>query len=662
MAVVYLAEDLRLGRKVALKILALELAEDDRFRERFLRESRTAASIDHPNVIPIFDAGEVDGLLYIAMRHVEDPDLRRLLRAEAPLEIQRTVAIAIQVAGALGAAHQRGLVHRDVKPANILLIHRTSPRAADHAYLSDFGIAKHASSVSGLTATGQLVGTVSYIAPEQIEGRELDGRTDIYSLGCVLFECLAGRPAFRKDADVAVLMAHINEDAPAVTSWRPDCPTDLATIVAKTLEKSPDDRFQTCEELIEALRGIDMTLPEVAATRTGGSAEREAVAPEAVAPEPEPVAAAPVAPEPVVAEPPPPAAPPPRRRIDARWVLGGLLALAVVALALVLLAGGDDNEPARGAATVGTAPDTLTGNPPNVQEKWRVVHPAGIARQQVGAAAVRGRVCIVGGLTGEGNASTATNAVEAYDPAINIWTPTTDLPLALHHPMAVSYRNEFVVIGGFIPEGANLTAKVSEDVYRLQDDKWIKLPPLRHARAAGAAAVVDDKIVVVGGQANGEVVNETEVFDGKRWREGAPMPTPREHLAAAASRRFLYAVGGRELSADTNTGALERYDTKTDTWKKLAAMPTPSGSLGAAVVNGQLVAVGGEAPTAVIAQVQSYNLTRQRWARLAPLPTPRHGLGVVAVGHTLYAVGGAKAPGHAESTDETDALDFGDVG
>jgi non-specific serine/threonine protein kinase len=138
------------------------------------------------------------------------------------------------------------------------------------------------------------------------------------------------------------------------------------------------------------------------------------------------------------------------------------------------------------------------------------------------------------------------------------------------------------------------------------------------------------------------------------------MPTAREHLAAAASRRFFYAVGGRNLSADKNTGVLERYDTRSDTWKKLAAMPTPAGSLGAAVVNGQLVAVGGEAPSAIIDRVQGYNLTTQTWAQLAPLPKARHGLGAVAVGHTLFAVGGAQAPGHTESSAETDALDFGD--
>ena len=253
MAVVYLAEDIRLGRKVALKILSLELAEDDSFRERFLRESRIATSIDHPNVVPIYDAGDSDGLLYIAMRRVEDADLRGLLRASGPLEIDRSVAIATQIASALDAAHQRGLVHRDVKPANVLVLVRRSPGSFDHVYLSDFGLAKRVRSVSGITDTGQFLGTVNYTAPEQVEGAEVDARTDIYALGCVLYECLTGEPPFRREEEVATVMAHLHEKAPPVTALRPDCPPGQARVVAKMLEKDPDDRFQNCDELIDAL-------------------------------------------------------------------------------------------------------------------------------------------------------------------------------------------------------------------------------------------------------------------------------------------------------------------------------------------------------------------------------------------------------------------------
>jgi serine/threonine protein kinase len=219
MGAVYLAEDTSLGRKVALKLLGPELAADERFRERFLRESKLAASLDHRGIVPIYQAGESDGTLFIAMRYVEGSDLRTVL-GEGALEPARAIATLEQVADALDAAHASGLVHRDVKPGNILLDTR------GHAYLSDFGLTKQASSQSGLTQTGQLVGTLDYVAPEQIEGREVDGRADVYSLTCVLYECLTGTKPFARESEVATLWAHINEPPrpPAMPcstqSWR----------------------------------------------------------------------------------------------------------------------------------------------------------------------------------------------------------------------------------------------------------------------------------------------------------------------------------------------------------------------------------------------------------------------------------------------------------
>jgi hypothetical protein len=634
MAVVYLAEDIRLGRKVALKILAVELSEDDSFRERFLRESRIAASIDHPNVIPIYDAGEAEGLLYIAMRRVEDSDLRGLLRAEAPLEIDRSISIGSQVAGALAAAHRHGLVHRDVKPANVLLIHRPSPRAVDHVYLSDFGLAKHASSVSGLTQTGQFVGTVSYTAPEQAAGKPVDARTDIYALGCVLFECLTGRPPFRKDEDVAVVMAHLNEPAPAVTELRPECPPALAATIARTLAKSPDDRFQTCEQLIDALQVAGASRGETGLTATSAPAEPEV---------PEPTRDS--------------------RRPAPMTLIAGALAAAVIALVLALvLGGGNDAQSTQAASPAaappeGPGPETEIGTPPKTGE-WREIRSAPTARQQTASDAAAGRIYVIGGLTGTREAAAATKKVEVYDPAIDTWTAAPDLPLALHHAMAVSYRGELTVIGGWVPEGAELTAETSSRVFALRNGEWVELPSLSHARAAGAAAVVDDRIVVVGGQADGQLVPQTEIFDGEAWHDAANIPTPREHLAAASDGHRLYAVGGRELSADKNSDALERFDLTSGAWTRLPSMPTPAGSLGAAIIAGNLVAVGGETPTAVLDDVQAFNLKTQKWSELPPLATPRHGLAVAATGGTLYAIDGALAPTHAESTNVAEALDF----
>src|SRR5262249_11095500 len=251
MGVVYLAEDLRLRRKVALKLLAAELAEDERFRERFLRESELAASIDHPNVIPIYAAGEADGVLYIAMRFVEGTDLRALLlREESPLQPARALAIVQQVAVALDAAHEHGLVHRDVKPASTLIAGRAG---ADHAYVSDFGVAKSASVSADLTAAGQFMGTIGYVAPEQIRGEPIDGRADVYSLGCVFFECVTGEVPFARDSEVAVIYALWPGPRPRASERGRGLPAALDAVIARALAKSPDRRFMTCRELVDAV-------------------------------------------------------------------------------------------------------------------------------------------------------------------------------------------------------------------------------------------------------------------------------------------------------------------------------------------------------------------------------------------------------------------------
>jgi serine/threonine-protein kinase len=246
MSVVYLAEDLRLKRKIALKLLAPDLAEDERFRERFLRESALAASIDHPNVIPIYDAGEVEGVLYIAMRYVAGTDLKALLREERSLEPNRAFAIAGQIAEALDSAHAHGLVHRDVKPANVLI---ATQGGGEHAYLSDFGLTKSASFSTELTRAGQLLGTIDYVAPEQIRGESVDGRADQYSLGCLLFECLTGEVPFRRDAEVAVIYAHLH-DAPPVASGRSTVPVGLDAVLRRAMAKKPRDRYASCGELV----------------------------------------------------------------------------------------------------------------------------------------------------------------------------------------------------------------------------------------------------------------------------------------------------------------------------------------------------------------------------------------------------------------------------
>ncbi len=254
MAVVYRAYDTRLERPVAMKVLAPELAEDEAFRQRFIRESRTAAAVDHPNIIPIFEAGEANGVLYIAMRFVQGPNVHSLVETGGPLPAERACHIITQVASALEAAHSHGLVHRDVKPGNILLDAAGGADYPGHAYLSDFGLSKRALSVSALTSTGQFLGTLDYIAPEQIEARAVDGRTDEYALACTAFTMLTGQPPFVRDESYAVMWAQISAPPPALTSRRPDLPAAVNEVMEKALAKVPMDRYATCPEFAVALR------------------------------------------------------------------------------------------------------------------------------------------------------------------------------------------------------------------------------------------------------------------------------------------------------------------------------------------------------------------------------------------------------------------------
>jgi Protein kinase domain len=254
MAVVFRARDERLGRLVALKILTPALAEDDAFRQRFIRESRAAAAVDDPHIVPVFEAGEAGGVLFIAMRFVGGGDVRGLMRREGPLPPARAMAVISPVASALDAAHGAGLVHRDVKPANMLVDTRAG--RPDHVYLSDFGLSKAAVAASaGLTGRGQFLGTVDYISPEQIEGGPVDGRADQYALACAAFELLAGAPPFRRDEAMAVMYAQLSEPPPPLTSRRPDLPPAADRVFGRALAKVPGDRYGSCREFADALRG-----------------------------------------------------------------------------------------------------------------------------------------------------------------------------------------------------------------------------------------------------------------------------------------------------------------------------------------------------------------------------------------------------------------------
>ena len=251
MAVVFQARDERLGRRVALKVMAPALAGDPGFRQRFIRESRAAAAVDDPHIIPVYEAGEADGVLFIAMRLVAGGDLRSVAARDRPLSADRAAGFISAAASALDAAHAAGLVHRDVKPANMLVDSR--PGQPDHLYLSDFGLSKGASSAS-LTGSAEVFGTPDYCSPEQASGAAVDGRADQYALACVAFSLLTGVPVFERDHPVAVLMAHLSQPPRSLVPLRPDLPHAADQVLARGLAKAPADRYPSCGEFAAALR------------------------------------------------------------------------------------------------------------------------------------------------------------------------------------------------------------------------------------------------------------------------------------------------------------------------------------------------------------------------------------------------------------------------
>lgn len=252
MAAVYRARDERLGRVVALKLLSAELTKDEGFRRRFLREARAVAAVDHPHIIPVYQAGEADGVLFIAMRFVAGGDLRGMVGQQGALPPGRAAAFLSPVASALDAAHAIGLVHRDIKPANMLV--DAGPGRPEHVYLSDFGLARGVMSSSGLTRAGQFLGTPDYSAPEQISGQTVDGRADQYALACVAYTLLTGTVPFARDHPMAALYAHLHEPPPRVTAVRPELSAAVDRVLAIALAKAPDDRYDSCGAFADALR------------------------------------------------------------------------------------------------------------------------------------------------------------------------------------------------------------------------------------------------------------------------------------------------------------------------------------------------------------------------------------------------------------------------
>jgi non-specific serine/threonine protein kinase len=694
----------QLHRDVAIKQLPRDFGADPAVRSRFIAEARLLASLEHPHVVPLYDFVEHDGLCLLVMERLTGGTLWSRARA-GNLTPQSSCALVLATLSALHYAHQRGVLHRDVKPENLMF------SAKGDLKVTDFGIAKVVGGAATVaTRAGDVLGTPAYMAPEQAMGEELSPATDIYAVGTVLYELLSGTLPFPEDSNpVVMLYRHVHDEPKPLLDIAPHVPFKLAEVTQRALARDPADRYHDAEVFAVALAeaavqtwgpgwlpASGMTLstsgPVLSAATGQGGPPAETMAPRHDTPRETPIVEAMPSPElvpvnsllpdlapsapppsepsvaassaaafpapetqaaPRVPPPPPTSAPPPPPPLSgpapARgrrpWLVAIPIAVALVIalIVAVLVSGGGSNKTVRTQAATALDPG-----------QWAPLQSAPTPRQELASAVQGGVVWVLGGLNG----GESTSAVQNYDPAANAWRPGPDLPLPLHHEMAATFKNEVVVVGGWVPENGVLTAKVSDQVFVLRGGKWVSLPHLKHARAAGAAAVVGDKLVVFGGQADGKLVPQTEVWDGTSWSDGPNLPTPRDHLAAASDGTYVYAVGGRNLSADKNLGALDRYDPSAKTWSKLPDMLTPRGDLGASVVGGRVVAVGGESATGVFSTVESYDINKRTWSSLPPMRTARHGLAVDTVGTSVFALDGAIIPSHGTSTSVAEVLPF----
>ena len=456
MGTVYLAEQTSPRRNVVVKLLRPDLSRDEAFRQRFVHESEAAASTEHPNIVPIYSAGEADGVLYIAMRYVEGDDLRHLISNRGPLPPDRAIEIVSQIASALDVAHARGLVHRDVKPGNILL------DEGGNAYLSDFGLIKRSTVDTGLTETGQFMGSIEYCAPEQIRGDEVDGRADVYSLACVLYESIAGRPPFQRDTEVATLYAHLEQDPPRLASDGSGPVRELDPVVAKAMAKRPSDRYASAGEFARAAR-------HVAGVTSG---ERQAAAPRS-----------------------------PRGRI---LLVAGALAAALAAAGLALaLSSGDDGTPPSDPAATGSLTNVVQRIDPRTGE---VMQSIGGINQKAENLRVSGFAAGEGGLWVTNFAN-----LQHVDPVSGTVRANVSIQSPFLTPI-VAFRIVWIATDDAVERINPATDELLRPI-GLEQLSGIAIPPYI-AAGEGAVWVVLDKVLSQIDPATNEIVHETTPVPG----------------------------------------------------------------------------------------------------------------------------------------------------
>ncbi|OBG97514.1 protein kinase [Mycobacterium sp. E136] len=680
--VVYRCYQQSLARSVAIKVLASDLDEDD--RERFFREGYAMGALSgHPNIVNILQVGVTESNRpFIVMPYHREGSLAERLRREGRIAWPEALRIGVKLCGALETAHRTGTLHRDIKPANVLFNDYGEPQ------LSDFGTARIAGGYK--TVTGFFTGTLSYTAPEVLEGNPPTVEADVYSLGASIYALIAGKPPHERKNDEDLIAHYLRITSTPVPDLRPQgIPADVCAAIEKAMARKPSDRYASAADfghelqLAQRHNGLTadaMALSEPSAAQeqpegTQGAAVSELVEPSVSAPA-EPLRSAPrtpatsgdpdaPAPEPGMfahtasisqsslpwqlppgVRPDQAADTPPRRngRKRALIVSGAIVAvlLLVISGVFVVTSTRDDG----GGQTAAPAQQVAEAQP-----AWRPVADARVARDAVAATQADGTIWVFGGLGADDRVS---GKHEGYDPAIDSWKSGEDLPVPVQRAMAVTWRENPVVLGGWRTEGND--AKVATDrVWRVVNSRWTELPPLLQPRAAGAAAVVGDRIIVTGGvDSSGKLLNTTEVFDGTAWKLGAPIRTPRQMLSAASDGKRVYAMGGTAGTADVAT--VEAYDPAADSWAAMPELPEARSDFGVAATDERLVVVGGTSAGQVLKTVLAFDLATTTWSGLPDMGTARHGMAVEAVGNRVYAIGGSTDIGDGKITASAETL------
>ncbi len=714
--VIYCCYETALGRNVAIKVLPSHL--DDESRERFLREGYAMGKLSgHPNIVNILRVGVTESTRpYIVMPYYPADSLAVRLRREGPVPWPEALRIGVKLCGALETAHQTGTLHRDIKPANVLVNDYGEPQLSDFGIAHIEGGYETAvgffSGTIDYTAPEVMTGNPATVAAdvyslgatlyaliagapahERRRGEDLlaqylrisstgvpDMRPDgIPDAACAAIEKAmsldpAERPAsaeeFGRELQAAQRRNGLKPDSMAITAVRsasgslsgppPDTgqapPITPGGIGRETQQPVSTGPIQQIPEPVSGTSPLPQPAPagrteffESGTVLGGGHGNQQPAQLSGTAGRgPAPSTDGPTGPAG-----PPPAGPRGGKPLASRFGPAGRKPnrIAVVAAAatvvLLLVAAGIYYTLSRGSSTdKGVASQPSSQAPVN----WQPITNARVSREAAATTQVDGTIWIFGGLRSDG---AVTGLHEGYDPVIDSWKGGDDLPVPVQHAMAVTWQGNPVVLGGWQSAGTNKAA--TDKVWRVVNSRWVELPHLLQPRAAAAAAVVGDQIVVTGGvDANGALLNTTEVFDGNSWTLGAPIPTSRQMLAAASDGKLVYAVGGTNGNSDLAT--VEAYDPAAKTWTSLPNMSQPRSDLGVAIADQRLVAVGGLSRGQVLKSVAMLDLIGKSWADLPDMATARHGMAVDAVEKAVYAIGGSTGAGDNDVTAAAEVL------